>query len=120
MKKMIAASAACLSLAGCATLDSDPMMAGLLTGDIDTAFALTTGTGNVFRLPDGTTKFTFVIPESATSQYERSDEKGREAFRQFRLGSWLASKNACPNGYEITGKSMSPDALVHAYDGVCK
>jgi hypothetical protein len=120
MKKMIAASAVCLSLAGCATLESDPITVGLLTGNLDTAFDILEGTGNLFRHPDGTTNFRFVINESATNYYDKSDEKGKEDFRLYRLGSWLASKNACTNGYEITQKTITKEPVVHLYEGVCK
>jgi hypothetical protein len=105
-------------LTACNSLD--PISTGFLTGSMDTSFELMQGNGSIVRTSEGKTKFTFVIHDLATSKFfDKNDLEGQENFRLNRLGAFLASKQECPNGYQVTKVEPKPDDA-HLYDGFCK
>lgn len=104
-------------LSGCVT--TDPITMGFLTGNTGTTMELMKGTGNAVRKSDGKTAFTFVIHDTATAYHAKDDLKGKEDFRLFQLGSWLAKVKECPNGYDVS-KLVHQDPEIHAYEGFCK
>ena len=97
---------AALAVSGCM---ADPM----------TSIDLMKGNGSVSRAANGQTTFRYVVNADAYKGVTTSPEELRKQ-HEWLIGSYLGEGGYCPNGFQITERSMEQSVPAYVYEGVCR
>ena len=84
-----------------------------------TSIDLMKGSGSVSRSASGQTTFRYVVHADAYKGVTSSDEQLRKQ-HEWLIGNYLGEGRYCPNGFQITERSMEQSVPAYVYEGVCR